>query len=239
MDASVNLSEEQKQRLRSNLSAIHQRMADAAQRGGRDPDAVRLVAVTKRTPLQVALALNDLGAAILAESRPEELCRKAQQISVPLSWHLIGPFQTKKIAKTLPHTELVHSVHSIRLGRDIAARVNRGGLKPKRILLQVNVCGEEAKQGLSPTHLESALEELSCLDDLMVCGLMTMAPKGASDIELREIFGALHAMRDNLGADRLPELSMGMSGDFEIAIEEGATLIRVGSALFEGMVFDS
>ena len=138
-----NLTDHQIERLRANLISVRQRIADAAHRSERQPKDVRIVAVTKRTPLGASLALHDLGVTFLGESRPEEICRKAQLAPNPLPWHLIGPFQTKKIAKTLPHIDLVHSVHSVRLGQDIAARVQRCGFSAQPILLQVNISGEE------------------------------------------------------------------------------------------------
>jgi hypothetical protein len=236
MDPSENLNHNQIQRLDRNLADVRQRMAEAARRSDRAPQEVSLVAVTKRTPVGAALALRDLGVEYLGESRPEELCRKAQLAPVALPWHLIGPLQTKKIARTLPHAQLIHSVSSVRLGTDIGARVGRSALGSQEILMQVNISGEEAKQGFEPVGVADALQEFEANNELSVRGLMTMAPRGASEQQLRDVFGALRTLRDGLGgSERLPELSMGMSGDFEVAIEEGATLVRVGSALFEGL----
>jgi hypothetical protein len=232
-----NLTDHQIERLRANLVSVRQRIADAAHRSERQPEDVHLVAVTKRTPLGASLALRDLGVTFLGESRPEEICRKAQLAPNPLPWHLIGPFQTKKIAKTLPHVDLVHSVHSVRLGQNISERVQRNGFSAQPILLQVDISGEEAKQGLKRLDVEAALEELGAIGGIIVRGLMTMAPRGASNDVLSDVFGSLRDLQKELDPERLPELSMGMSSDFEVAIEQGATLVRVGSALFEGLAF--
>lgn len=237
MDPSEILSNQQVDRLRLNLASVRKRMADAALRSGRKPQDVGLVAVTKRTPIMAAVSLWAEGVEAVGESRPEELVRKGLITSDSLQWHLIGPLQTKKIKRILPHTQLIHSVDSVRLARNISDRVEREGLPAQDILLQINISGEEAKQGLTQSDAPAALDAVEQLHGVRARGLMTMAPHEAHADLLAEVFGGLHQLQKNLGVKRVPELSMGMSGDFELAIEHGATLVRVGSALFEGLDF--
>jgi pyridoxal phosphate enzyme (YggS family) len=227
-------------RLADNLAAVRQRIAAAAQRSGRSPDAVRLVAVTKYVSDEVVDELVQTGCCDLGEARPQELWRKAAVLSrVPIRWHLIGHLQRNKVEQTLPHVSLIHSADSLRLLKAIDAAAATQNCSTS-VLLEVNVSGDATKHGFAPQEIEGALPTIAALDHVEVCGLMCMAAREGDEAVARRNFSMLREIRDRLLDNRpenvlLDELSMGMSGDFEIAIEEGATLVRVGSALFEGM----
>ena len=226
--------------IRDNLDRVRSRMADAARRSGRDPATIRLVAVTKRQPPERVQILVDLGILDLAENYPQELWGKVEALPDPaIRWHLIGHLQSNKAKRTLPLVRVVHGVDSLRL-YEVVEDLNAGHADPPSICLQVNASGEEAKRGWTP---EDLLREVDSIVDparraTPIIGLMTMAGYGTTDEEARPAFARVRELRDQIQARTgvsLPELSMGMSGDFEAAIEEGATMIRVGSALFEGL----
>jgi pyridoxal phosphate enzyme (YggS family) len=222
-----------------NLSRVRDLMARACRRSGRDPGDVTLVAVTKAARLEWIRVLLDAGVRTLGESRPQQLLDRAAQLDSAVDWHLIGPLQRNKVRPVLRVARLIHSVDSLRLLERIET-VAREIDTRARVLLEVNVSGEVSKHGLAP----DAVRELRGIDrqfpHVEVCGLMTMAPAVSDPEEARPVFRGLRELRDSLrerGAwgSTLTELSMGMSGDFEVAIEEGASLVRIGSALFEGL----
>ncbi len=225
-------------RIASNLQAVRTRMAEAALRSGRGPSAVTLVAVTKRNPPEMVRPLVDLGAVDLGENYPQELWGKAEALAgLPIRWHLIGHLQGNKAKKTLPMVRMVHGVDSLKLLRaldDLAATLD----DPPSLCLQVNASAEGSKHGWEPEAILRDAEAIAGCRNIPVVGLMTLAGYGTTDAEARPTFAGLRELRDRLRAATglcLPELSMGMSGDFRAAIEEGATLVRVGSALFEGV----
>jgi PLP dependent protein len=227
-------------RLQQNLQSVRGRIGEAARRSGRGPEEVTLVAVTKYVEPETARALCDAGCRALGESRPQELWRKAEALSdLPVQWHLIGHLQRNKIRRTLPSLHMIHSLDSLRLAQAID---DEARLLDQRVpvLLEVNVGGESAKTGLVPDAVEPLLAGLLGFPHLAVRGLMGMAALDGGAAEARRDFAALRNLRDRLVPHcpegiSLHELSMGMSGDFEEAIEEGATIVRVGSALFEGI----
>ncbi len=225
------------EKLSANLSRVRERMNRAALRAERRPDSVGLVAVTKNRPAAVIPALLELGVRAIGENRADELLKKARTLDRDVPWHLIGHYQRNKITKTLPLLARLHSADTLRLLSTLEVKALALGRRdvPLPLLLQVNVSGEASKQGFAPEDVEDVLDLADAMSTLEVRGLMTMAPAAASEDRLREVFGGLRRLRDHLGADRLPELSMGMSGDFEIAIEEGATWVRIGRALFDGV----
>jgi len=223
-------------RIRENLEAVRSRMAGAAARSGRDPAAVALVAVTKRNPLVRPLV--DLGQLDLGENYPQELWGKVEALAgLPARWHLIGHLQGNKAKKTLAMVRMIHGVDSLKLLKtldDLAATM----ADPPAVCLQVNASGEASKHGWEPEALPADARAIAACRHIPVVGLMTIAGYGTGDEEARPTFARLRELRDRMRAATglpLPELSMGMSGDYEAAIEEGATLIRVGSALFEGV----
>jgi pyridoxal phosphate enzyme (YggS family) len=237
-------------RLRDNLSAVRQRIAEAALASGRSADQVRLVAVTKYAGDDVIHDLVAAGCFDLGEARPQALWAKAAALAEALSadlalsqqirWHLIGHLQRNKIERTLPLVSLIHSADSLRLLRAIE---QTGAQHDRRVpvLLEVNVSGDSTKHGFAPSEVAAVLPEVAAMEHVSLRGLMCMAAREGDEAVARRNFASLRELRDGLRPDlpdraRLDELSMGMSGDFEIAIEEGATVVRIGSALFEGVV---
>ena len=223
-----------------NLARVRSRMADAAARAGRAADEVRLLAVTKYVGLPEIRALVEAGCVELGESRPQQLWYRAAALSdLPVHWHMIGHLQRNKVRRTLPLVELIHSADSQRLIAELDAAAGEAG-RPAALLLEVNISGEAAKHGFAPERIEPFLPQLAGFADLRVRGLMCMAGlEGDLDAARRE-FAALRTLGERLRKNcpegiRLDELSMGMSGDFEAAIEEGATIVRIGSAIFEGL----
>ena len=221
-------------RLRRNLESVRERMFDAAHRSGRSPDDVRLCAVTKSVTAEVVDELLACGIAAVGENRSEVIRRKQDAIGRPVPWHMIGHYQRKKVARTAPLLRMVHSVHDLRLMDTLERRMAEDGT-PLPILVQVNVSGETSKQGFRLDEAEHAADLADVMHHLTFRGFMTMAPWDAPEGELRDTFGAMRDVAEAVGRDRAVELSMGMSDDFEIAIEEGATLVRVGRALYEGL----
>ena len=221
--------------LTARLAAVEARIAAACVRANRPRESVRLVAVTKTVSPRVAGLLPALGVADLGESRPQELRRKAA--AVPgVSWHMIGHLQRNKVEETLPLAGLIHSVDSPRLLDAVAAAARKLNVRP-RILLQVNASREEQKHGFAFDEVPALRAAVSAFPGEVV-GLMGMAADADDPEAARPAFRELRELRDRLrqewGVD-LPELSMGMSGDFEVAVEEGSTLVRVGSTLFAGL----
>jgi len=231
-------------RLRENLQQVQQRMASACLRGERDASTVRLVAVTKSVDMPVIQDLIQCGQCVLGENRPQQLIQRAAILEsltshpeTALQWHLIGQLQSNKIRSVLPRAAMIHSIDSVTLLNRISRIAKELGLVP-RLLLQVNISGETSKSGFTPNALRDAWEEIQQIEHVELAGFMTMAPLTDEEQSIRQTFRGLRELRDELQcrADRiiLKELSMGMSHDFEIAIEEGATLVRVGTSLFEG-----
>ena len=225
---------------RNNLAAVQSRIAAAASAAGRSPDSVTLVAVTKYVDAEITALLVDAGAEVLGENRPQVLNEKFTALSGrSVDWHLIGHLQTNKVKKVVGQAALIHSVDSVRL-IDAIEKHSVAQEIQSRVLLEVNVSGESAKHGIAPDELSGMLDHCRNLSAVKVDGLMCMAGLGGDTSETRSQFALLRQLRDDHQNDDSPqisltELSMGMSGDFEMAIEEGASLVRVGSTLFEGI----
>ena len=223
-----------------NLARVRQQIASAAARSGRGASAVTLVAVSKYVDVDAAQMLLELGCKDLGESRPQELWRKAEALAdQDVRWHFIGNLQRNKVRRTLPHVTLLHACDSLRLLDEID-RIARETERELKVLLEVNISGDASKHGFQKPEMLSVIESLAGYKQLQVCGLMGMASLDGTIDDARREFESLRLLRDSL-LNKLPsdvelkELSMGMSGDFEAAIEEGATIVRVGSALFEGL----
>ena len=217
-----------------NLINIHSRMQDAAHHVGRQVLDVRLVAVSKTYPPAVIQEAWNAGQHVFGENRVQDALPKIAELPAEAEWHFIGHLQSNKIRKALPAFTLIHGVDN----REIAIQINRiageMGLTAN-ILLEINVSGEATKFGFSPADLRENLEGLLCLPNIRINGLMTMAPYSEDPETARPVFSKLRILRDELAAQSgqaLPELSMGMSGDFEVAIQEGATIVRIGSSIF-------
>lgn len=221
-----------------NVAEVRAKIAAAAARSGRRADEVTLVAVSKYVGDAEIAELLAAGCRDLGESRPQDLWRKAPLFQSPLPrWHFIGHLQTNKIDRTLPLTALVHSLDRESLLDPLQRSAQKQSLVVP-VLLEVNISGDAAKHGFRAEELAPVLEKLAALPNLAVRGLMGMAGLESDTDQTRREFASLRELRDRLLKNcppsvQLNELSMGMSGDYEIAIEEGATLVRVGSALFE------
>lgn len=221
-----------------NYERVRQQVTAACRRAGRAESEVTLVAVTKYAEMEWVQALLQLGAKDFGESRPQQLAERVPLLPNGIRWHLIGPLQRNKVRATLPLVSLIHSVESVRL-LDRIDRIAAELERRPRVLLEVNVSGEETKHGFSPRALEDAWERMLAFEYVRIEGLMTMAPFSDDPEEARPVFAELRELRDRLtsrsSGTALRELSMGMSNDFTVAIEEGATLVRIGSSLFEGV----
>ena len=217
--------------LAARVAEVRERIAAAVARGGH-AQRVTVVAVTKTYSPDAVRSAWECGIADVGENRVQEALSKMDEVSVPVRWHLIGHLQRNK-AKAVDRFEMVHSVDSSRLA-DAVARVGEERGSPIRGLMQVNASGEEAKGGLSPAEAENEGERWLRLRGLRVEGVMTMAPLDADERTLRATFDGARKVRERLAALGHPaaELSMGMSNDYEIAVEEGATMVRLGTVLF-------
>lgn len=245
----MSLSDSAARRLRDNLARVQQQIDAACRRAGRAREEVRLVAVTKYVGPNVIAALLSAGQFDLGESRVTQLVERATTLdSTPCGiddppraarWHLIGHLQRNKVKPLLSRCRIVHSVDSLRLAQEINGRAlaTPGGVD---VLLEVNVSGESSKAGVGPDDLPMLVEQVAELRRLRLCGLMTMAPLHPDPQRARPHFAQLRGLLEVLHARRLVgdacrHLSMGMSQDYAVAIEEGATLVRIGSVLFEGL----
>ena len=223
--------------LMERFDLVRENIYAAAERAGRNPDDVKLVAVSKKHPVEfVREAFQEAGQELFGESRVQEALVKIPALPSRLRWHFIGHLQANKVRKALPCFELIHGIDTVDIARDVDRVAAEMGLFP-RVLLEVNISGEGSKHGFTPEGLERELEGLLALPRIQVEGFMTMAPLVKEAEAARPYFAKLRELRDRLAAQvgiPLATLSMGMSGDYEVAVEEGATLVRVGSALFGG-----
>jgi hypothetical protein len=220
--------------LTENLDSIQQRIRAACERAGRDPASVTLLGVTKGQPPEAVNEAGKLGLAFFGENKIQEAKAKIPLCSGKLRWHFIGHLQTNKCRDAVELFEMIQSVDSLHLAQEISKRAEQAG-KTMPILLEVNLAGEASKFGYRPDKLEAELNQINALPRLEIHGLMTVPPWTANAENVRPVFRQLRELKENaervLGAP-LPHLSMGMSGDFEVAIEEGATIVRIGTALF-------
>lgn len=218
-----------------NLSQVQRRITNAARRAGRDPKAIKLVAVTKGVNEPAIKEVIAGGVKSLGENRVQEFIKKYSCLPQDLNWHFIGHLQTNKVKKIIDKVVLVHSLDRWSLAEEInkeAGAIER----TVRVLLQVNVTGEKTKHGISPAELEDFYGEAACLPGLKICGLMTMAPMSEYPEEVRPVFRKTRELflrlKNCLPGGGMEYLSMGMTGDFEVAVEEGANIVRIGTAIF-------
>ena len=220
--------------LSANLQSVHNRIEAACARVERDPASVTLIAVTKSQPPEVVTEAAQLGLTIFGENKVQEAKTKIPQCSGRLRWHMIGHLQTNKARDAVELFEMIQSVDSLRLAQELSTRAEQAA-KTVPILLEVNVAGEASKFGYRPEILKAELEQLNALPRLELQGLMSIPPWAAEPDKVRPMFRQVCDLKkeceQRLGAP-LAHLSMGMTGDFEVAIEEGATMVRIGTALF-------
>ncbi len=224
---------------RDRLDFVEDQIQRACAKSNRNRDDVLLVSVTKYVDPDVAAHLFDAGATDLGESRPQELWRKYAILPEDVRWHMVGHLQTNKVDKTLPMVKLIHSGDRFKLLRALEKEADKQASSID-VLLEVNASREEAKHGFAPEELDGVIAEIADLQRVRVRGLMTMAAYDDNPENSRKTFAELRELRDRLrnsvpSPHTLEHLSMGMSNDFRVAIEEGATIIRVGSILFDGM----
>lgn len=218
-----------------NLEFIKNRMVEAAKKAGRDPESIRLVVVTKGVPVEKIMQARDAGAVLFGENRVQEALEKIDRMG-GIHWHFIGHLQKNKVKFVVGQFEWVHSVDSVSLAEGIH-KISLERNRVTRILIQVNISGEVSKFGMAPEKLEETLRAVSKFDGIRVGGLMAIPPFDPDPEKSRKYFIWLRQLRDQcagLGLDNisLDELSMGMSNDYSVAIEEGATMVRVGTAIF-------
>jgi pyridoxal phosphate enzyme (YggS family) len=218
----------------ANFAQVQQRIAAACDRAGRSADEVQMVAVVKKFPAAVVAEAADYGHTLFGENRVQEAKAKIPDCPGHLRWHFVGNLQTNKCRDAVALFEMIHAVDSPRLAAELNKRCEQAA-KVMPVLLEVNVSGEGSKHGFTPEAAVAAMDVFSEFPQLELHGLMTMAPYAHDPESARPYFQRLReakaACEDQLGAP-LPELSMGMSGDFEVALEEGATIIRLGTVLF-------
>lgn len=236
------------QTIAENIAHIRTVIADACTRAGRSPDSVTLVAVSKTHPASAILEAIAAGVQHFGENRVEESVEKIadviRQVEKPPMWHMIGHVQSRKSKEVVPLFDMVHSVDSLKLAGKLSRLAQEQG-KTLNVLLQVNVSGETSKEGIDAANWESdaavrgnvwrEVEQIAALPGLNVQGLMTIAPIADEMEDVRPVFANLRRLRDALSKSLLmplPELSMGMTDDYPVAIEEGATLVRIGRAIF-------
>lgn len=221
-----------------NVKSVLERIRRAAERAGRCPDRVRLVAATKSVPVERIRLAIEAGVTILGENRVQEALPKINALGPrdDVSWHFIGRLQRRKVKQVIGRFQMIHSVDSLDLAAEIDRRAGEAGLQ-QAILIEVNVGGEASKAGFAPDAVAGALKAMDAMPHLAVRGLMALPPLAETPEAVRPYFRAVLELARSLRQSgyarvQLDELSMGMSGDFEVAVEEGATLVRVGTALF-------
>jgi pyridoxal phosphate enzyme (YggS family) len=224
-------------KLNQRLENIKERIRRVADSCNRDPDSIRLVAVSKTVPAKTVKAAIEAGAKILGENYVQEAREKFDAlVHYPVSWHFIGHLQSNKAKYAVRLFDLIHSVDSLKLACALDKEAKKVD-KIQPVLIQVNISGEDTKSGISAAEAPGLILEVSRLENLSLKGLMTMPPYFYQPEKVRPYFAALRQLRDRLKDQSIPnvsmdELSMGMTGDFEVAIEEGATLVRIGTAIF-------
>jgi len=214
--------------IETNIREVQRRIARACERSHRLPEEITLVAVTKGVGAQAIRTAFDCGIRNFGENRVQEAEDKIAQLSdlkPDVTWHMVGHLQSNKARRAVDLFDIIHSIDSVRLAEVLNRRVE----KPLPVLLEVNVSGEATKGGFSVGEIALAVNEIRQMPNLQVMGLMTVAPFVADPEEVRPVFRKLRELRDSLG---LEHLSMGMTDDFEVAIEEGATMLRIGRAIF-------
>ena len=219
-----------------NIASIQERISKSALRAGRNPAEIRLVAVSKTVSAESIQEAIAAGVTILGENYMQEARNKIARIEKQVEWHFIGHLQSNKAKYAVDLFSMIQSVDRLALAEELGQEANKRG-KIVPVLIQVNISGEESKSGIDPQETLQLLERIAALQHLAVQGLMTMPPWFEDPEDARPYFSAMRKLREKLSREKIPgvalqELSMGMSGDFEVAIEEGATLVRIGTAIF-------
>lgn len=223
--------------VKENLKDVESRVQAACNRAGRAREDVLLIAVSKTKPVSMIREIMETGTKDFGENKVQEMCSKIEEITEPLNWHLIGHLQRNKVKYIVDKAYLIHSVDSIRLAEEIQKEAQKKGVAKVPVLIEVNMAEEESKDGITAGETEALVRAIAELPNIQIRGLMTIAPFVDDPEENRVHFKAMRELRDSLKAMNIPsvemdELSMGMTNDFEVAIEEGSTMVRVGTAIF-------
>ncbi len=238
------MSNQPQQIIEDNWRTVKDDVAEACHQAGRDPDSVRIVGVSKYVGPELTALLVQAGCQVVGENRPQSLWNKVQWFEsqatpIPVRWHMIGHLQRNKIRRTLPHINCLHSLDSVRLASALQAEASRAG-RQLTVLVEVNVTQDPSKTGLPPEQVRQLLAQADEFSSLKFSGLMAMSTQAASPPQARQEFESVRNMQLALSEEfpelDLPELSMGMSGDFCEAIQAGATLVRIGSSLWRGLL---
>ena len=219
-----------------NYREVDRRVGEACARSGRNRQEVTLIAVSKTKPVELIREAMDAGADVFGENKVQELCDKYEQLPKTLHWHLIGHLQRNKVKYIVDKVDLIHSVDSMRLAEEISKEAEKKQTDVK-VLIEVNVAQEESKFGVSVDETEELVREIAKLPRIHVLGLMTIAPNVSDPEENRPVFRTLKKLAvdikmKNIDNVRMDVLSMGMTGDYQVAVEEGATMVRVGTGIF-------
>ena len=222
--------------IRTNIEAVEERICLACKRAGRDRSEVRLICVTKTKPVEMLQEAYEAGQRDFGENKVQEICRKKPDLPSDIRWHMIGHLQRNKVRQLIGQTAMIHSVDSLRLAETISAEAVKAGIRIP-VLIEVNMAGEESKFGLAKEDVEELVRAAAALEGIQISGLMTIAPYTEDPETNRPYFAGLRELAVDIGQKCIDNvsmsvLSMGMTGDFEVAIEEGATHIRVGTGIF-------
>ena len=222
--------------LKDNFDCVEKKVTEACKRAGRDRSEVTLIAVSKTKPVDMLREVYDAGARDFGENKVQEICEKYDQLPSDIKWHMIGHLQRNKVRQVIDKAAMIHSVDSYRLAQEISVQAQKKGLTIP-ILIEVNIAGEESKFGISAEDTIQLVEEISMLPNLKIMGLMTIAPYVVDAEENRLYFRQIKQLsvdikNKNIDNVTMDVLSMGMTGDYEVAIEEGATMVRVGTGIF-------
>ena len=222
--------------LEENLKKVQENIVLAAKRAGRNPDDITLIAVSKTKPAEMIKEVYDCGVREFGENKVQEILQKSEFLPPDISWHMIGHLQRNKVKAVIGRAKLIHSVDSVRLAEEISKQAFNSGIVVN-ILLEVNVAGEETKYGFRPDELNDIFPKIAALPNIFIRGLMTSAPFVADPEDNRIYFRQLKQLcvdlrNKNIDNTSMDVLSMGMTNDYEVAVEEGATCVRVGTAIF-------
>lgn len=222
--------------IRENVQFARNKIAEACRRSGRKSEEIELVAITKTVDVEQINEAIEAGIRVVGENRVQEAWRKFQEVGEKVHWHMVGHLQTNKVKRVLQFADMIHSVDSVYLAREIQTQAKKLE-RTIEILIQVNTSGEESKFGFEPEATIGAIEEVSTLPNLKIKGLMTIGAFLPNPEDVRPCFKLLHDLKDRVNergitSVEIGTLSMGMTNDYEIAIEEGSTMVRVGTAIF-------
>ena len=222
--------------LKDQLQEVEKRIQAACDRAGRKREEVTLIAVSKTKPVETLQEAYDLGVRIFGENKVQELTAKYEALPKDIHWHMIGHLQTNKVKYIVDKVTMIHSVDSIKLAREISKEAQKKQVTVS-ILIEVNVAGEESKFGVSMEEAEPLIRKIALLDGIKICGLMTIAPYVEDEEKNRQYFADLKQLSVDIATKNIDNvnmnvLSMGMTGDYAVAIEEGATYVRVGTGIF-------